>query len=57
VIEKAQQDPIFANDVVLRPRETLEKFLDVKIPEVVSMSVIVETPRTFAIVVPQESQS
>jgi hypothetical protein len=52
IIEKAQQDSVFANDLALRPRQTLQKFLDVAIPEVVSVSVIVETPRTFALVVP-----
>jgi hypothetical protein len=57
VIEKAQQDPVFADNLAKRPRQTLESFLDVKIPEVVSMSVIVETPRTFAIVVPQREET
>ena len=54
---KAQADPIFARDVAVRPRQTLENFLGVKIPEVASVSVIVETPRTFVIVVPQKPQA
>ncbi|MDP9099054.1 MAG: hypothetical protein M3N48_08675, partial [Verrucomicrobiota bacterium] len=57
VIEQAQKDPVFARDVSMRTRQTLEKFLGVKFPEVVSVSVIVETPRTFAIVVPQPSSA
>lgn len=57
VIAKAQTDPVFARDVAVRPRQTLEEFLGVKIPEVVSVSVIVENPRTFGIVVPQKSQA
>jgi hypothetical protein len=56
VIEKAQNDPVFARDIAMRTRQTLEDFLGVKIPEVVSVSVIVENPRTFGIVVPQKSQ-
>lgn len=55
IIEKAQQDSVFANDLALRPRQTLQKFLDVAIPEVVSVSVIVETSRTFALVVPMRA--
>jgi hypothetical protein len=54
VIDKAQKDPVFARDVAMRTRQTLQDFLGVKIPEVVSISVIVETPRTFAIVVPHK---
>ena len=57
VIEKAQTDPVFARDIAVRTRQTLEDFLGVKIPEVVSVSVVVETPRTFAVVVPQKSQA
>jgi hypothetical protein len=52
IIAKAQQDSVFANDLALRPRQTLQKFLNVAIPEVVSVSVIVENSRTFALVVP-----
>jgi hypothetical protein len=57
VIEKAQNDPVFARDIAMRTRQTLEDFLGVKIPDVVSMSVIVETPRTFGIVVPQKQET
>jgi hypothetical protein len=52
VIERAHHDPVFANDLAFRPRETLEKFLEVAIPEVVSLGVVVDTPRTFGMVVP-----
>jgi len=52
IIAKALQDPVFADDLKFRPRETIEKFLGVKIPEVVGISVIVETPRNFGLVVP-----
>jgi hypothetical protein len=54
VIDKAQNDPVFARDIAMRTRQTLEDFLGVKIPDVVSVSVIVEAPRTFGIVVPQK---
>jgi hypothetical protein len=56
IIEKAQQDSVFANDLALRPRQTLEKFLGVRIPEVVSVNAIVENPRTFGIVVPMKPE-
>ena len=37
----------------MRPRPTLEKFLDVKIPEVLDVNIIVEGGRTFGLVIPQ----
>ena len=46
VIDKAHQDPIFAFDLAVRPRQTLEKFLGVRIPDVVAMNIIVETGGT-----------
>lgn len=52
VIAEAQKDSVFATNLKFRPRDTLERFLGVKIPDVVGISVIVETPRSFAIVVP-----
>lgn len=52
IIERAQRDSVFATDLARRPRQTLEKFLGVCIPDVVSVSVVVETPRTFSLVVP-----
>lgn len=55
IIEKAQKDSVFANDLAFRPRQTLQNFLDVAIPEVVSVSVIVENSRTFALVVPMRA--
>ncbi|SRR6476661_3222168 len=55
VIEKAQSDPIFAWDLTRRTRETLEKFLDVKIPDVVAVDVIVESARSFALVIPMNT--
>jgi hypothetical protein len=55
IIEKAQRDSVFAKNLAMRPRQTIEKFLNVLIPEVVSVSAIVETPRTFALVVPMKS--
>ena len=52
IVEKALQDSVFADNLKFRPRETIEAFLGVKIPEVVAISVIVENPRNFAIVIP-----
>ena len=53
IVERAQQDPVFAVNLAKRPRQTIESFLGVRIPEVVSVTAIVETPRSFAVVVPQ----
>ena len=52
MIAKAQQDSVFADDLKFRPRETIEAFLGVKIPEVVGISVIVETPQTSVLSFP-----
>lgn len=56
VIAKAQEDSVFAANLAMRPRQTIAEFLNVQIPEVVSVSAIVETPRTFAVVVPMKKE-
>ncbi len=52
VVERAHADPVFAHDLARRPRATLEGFLDIKIPEAVALSIVVENPRTFGLVIP-----
>lgn len=52
VVQKAQGDPVFTADLAFRPREALEKFLGVRIPETVAICVVIESPRVFALVVP-----
>jgi hypothetical protein len=52
VIERAHKDSVFRTELTFRPRQALQEFLGVHIPEVVSISVIVETPRTFAMIIP-----
>jgi hypothetical protein len=52
IIDKAHQDSAFRAQLALQPRQTLQDFLGVHIPEVVSVNVVVETPRTFAMIVP-----
>jgi hypothetical protein len=37
----------------LRPRPTLEKFLEVKIPEVLDLNITVENGRNFGLVIPK----
>lgn len=54
IIDRAHDDPIFAHNLKLRPRPTLEEFLNVKIPETVAISVVVEDGRTFGLVVPSK---
>jgi hypothetical protein len=57
VIERAQRDLAFALDLKIRPRETIEKFLGVRIPDVVSINVTIEDPRSFGFVVPMKHPS
>ena len=52
ITQKAQQDPVFAHNLVARPRQTLEAFLGVKIPETVSLAPIIENPQRFGLVIP-----
>jgi hypothetical protein len=52
VIEHAQANPAFAHELKMRPRQALEDFLGVKIAELISLSVIVENPRSFGVVIP-----
>ena len=53
ILQKAASDPFFAHNLSMRPRPTLEKFLEVKIPEVLDVNIIVEGGRTFGLVIPQ----
>jgi hypothetical protein len=53
IIDRAQRDRVFATSLAHRPRQAIESLLGVRIPEVVSVSAIVETPGVFAVVVPQ----
>ncbi len=53
IVEEAQRDSIFAVNVSRRPRQTLEAFLGVRIPDVVNVTVVVESSRSFGLVIPQ----
>jgi hypothetical protein len=56
VLAHADADPVFRHNLSMRPRQTLEQFLGVQIPELVSLNVVVEDSRTFGLVIPaQES--
>ena len=56
IIDKAHEDSVFARDVIARPRQTLEKFLGVKIPEVIGLSIVLENGRTFGLVIPEKKE-
>jgi hypothetical protein len=56
IVERAHEDPVFAASLRHRPRQTLEAFLGVKIPETVTIRAVLETPRSFTIVVPPPPQ-
>jgi hypothetical protein len=54
VIAKVSQDPGFLLDLQINPRETVEKFLEVVIPEPVAFYVIVENPLVYGVVIPRD---
>ncbi len=56
IISKAHSDPVFARDVVARPRQTLEEFLGIKIPESIALTVIHETNGSFGVVIPAKDE-
>lgn len=51
VTQKALEDPAFARDLARDPKGTLEKFFDIKIPPRVNMTVVVEDPLNFGLVI------
>jgi hypothetical protein len=57
VTQQAQQDPVFAHNLVARPRQTLEAFLGVKIPATVSLAPIIENPQRFGLVIPMTNNN
>ncbi|MDI3286674.1 hypothetical protein [Polyangium sp. 15x6] len=54
IIEKAQSDSIFAAELRIRPRQALEEFLGVKIPETIQLSILVESGPVFGLVIPRQ---
>jgi hypothetical protein len=56
IVERAHADPVFATSLRHRPRQTLEALLGVKIPETVTIRAVLESPRSFTIVVPHLPQ-
>ena len=57
IVQQAQSDPIFAHDLHMRPRMTVEKFLGVKIPEVIAVHAFQELPWSFGLVIPAKNWS
>lgn len=55
IVRRAQEDAVFRHDLQMRPRKTLEEFLGVRIPDVVSLHVVVEQPWSLGIVIPREN--
>jgi hypothetical protein len=45
-------DAVFPHDLRMRPRMTLEKFLGIKIPEVITLNIVQEFPWSFGFVLP-----
>ena len=54
ILDQAAADPIFRDNLAYRPRQTLEAFLGVAIPEAICLNVTVEKPNMFGLVIPQQ---
>jgi len=57
VMEQVKSDSVFAHDLRMRPRMTLEKFLGVKIPEVITLNIVQEFPWSFGFVLPSPTSN
>ena len=57
VIEKVQTDPVFARKLTRDTKETLEAFFDIKIPEHVNLTVVIEDPMSFGLVIPAKASA
>ncbi|KST66360.1 hypothetical protein [Mastigocoleus testarum] len=57
IIAKAASDSVFAHNLSVRPYQTLEEFLGVKIPEVLDLKIVVEGGKTFGLVIPEPDYS
>ncbi|NLF77276.1 MAG: NHLP leader peptide family natural product precursor [Chloroflexi bacterium] len=52
IVEKAQQDPAFRQELLNNPRAALEKFSGVVLPEGINYIVHEQTPSTVHLVLP-----
>ncbi|MGZ8223387.1 MAG: hypothetical protein ACXWT0_17230 [Methylobacter sp.] len=52
ILEAAKNDSIFAVNLARRPRQTLEAFLGICIPELVDLQIVVEQPRSYGLIIP-----
>ncbi len=51
IIQKAQSDQMFRYKLVKNPKSTLNEYFDVKIPENISLTVVLEDPMNFGLVI------
>ena len=54
--QRAEKDAVFRHNLAMRPHQTIETFLGVKIPEVLDLRVVVEHGRTFGLVIPKQEE-
>jgi hypothetical protein len=54
VIQKAAEDPFFARNLTIDPKKTIEECFDIKIPEYVQLTVVLEDAMNFGLVIPAE---
>ncbi len=51
VIQKAQDDALFAHNLNKNPKQTIEGFFDIKIPELVQLTVVLANSSTYGLVI------
>jgi hypothetical protein len=51
IIQKAQSDKMFRYKLVKNPKNTLDEYLGIKIPENISLTVVVEDPMNFGLLI------
>ena len=51
IIEKAQDDAVFADALARNPKVALEDYLDIEVPEDVNLTVVLEDPQNLGLVI------
>ena len=54
ILKAAKEDPIIRANLQSRPQQTIREILGVDLPEVLEFHVVVENPRKFGLVIPEE---
>jgi hypothetical protein len=54
ILKAVKEDPIIRANLQSRPQQTIREILGVDLPEVLEFHVVVENPRKFGLVIPEE---